>query len=163
MDWQWLFFSFDGRINRAKWWLAALVFVVISIVIWFVVLPLLGISIWSMGASTGGTLASIVVTLILAYPVTAVMVKRLNDRDRPAWFAAIFWAPTVLSYIGQLTGLGYSMQMMAGEEVMMPTGIGWVINILMLGIVIWGLVELGCLRGTAGPNRHGPDPLQSGS
>jgi uncharacterized membrane protein YhaH (DUF805 family) len=24
---------------------------------------------------------------------------------------------------------------------------------------IWGFVELGCLRGTAGPNRFGPDPL----
>ena len=26
--------------------------------------------------------------------------------------------------------------------------------------VIWGLVELGFLRGARGPNRFGPDPLQ---
>ena len=29
----------------------------------------------------------------------------------------------------------------------------------MLAVGIWALVELGCLRGTVGPNRHGPDPL----
>jgi uncharacterized membrane protein YhaH (DUF805 family) len=26
-------------------------------------------------------------------------------------------------------------------------------------LYIWGFVEMGCLRGTVGPNRFGPDPL----
>jgi uncharacterized membrane protein YhaH (DUF805 family) len=25
---------------------------------------------------------------------------------------------------------------------------------------IWGLVEIGFLRGTVGPNQYGPDPLE---
>ena len=41
-------------------------------------------------------------------------------------------------------------------------------EIVALGIVllvvaplsIWAFVELGCLRGTSGPNRYGPDPLK---
>jgi uncharacterized membrane protein YhaH (DUF805 family) len=27
------------------------------------------------------------------------------------------------------------------------------------GILIWAVIELGCLRGTPGANRYGPDPL----
>lgn len=33
---------------------------------------------------------------------------------------------------------------------------GWVTVAL---IALWILVELGCLKGSAGPNRYGPDPL----
>ena len=35
-----------------------------------------------------------------------------------------------------------------------------VAGLIGLVCVIWGLVELGFLRGTRGPNRFGPDPLQ---
>src|SRR6266487_727368 len=30
-----------------------------------------------------------------------------------------------------------------------------------LAISVWAFVELGCLRGTPGPNRYGPDPLDT--
>ena len=96
---------------------------------------------------------------VFAYPATAVMVKRLNDRDRPMLLAAVFWAPSVLSVLGQLLGIGYATQEIAGQVIVMPTTIGWLINLMSLVIGIWSLVELGCLRGTPGPNRHGPDPL----
>ena len=33
-------------------------------------------------------------------------------------------------------------------------------NALTLPFSIWALVELGMLKGTSGPNRFGPDPLQ---
>ena len=33
MDWGHLFFKFNGRINRAKFWIAALVYAVINIVL----------------------------------------------------------------------------------------------------------------------------------
>jgi len=38
---------------------------------------------------------------------------------------------------------------------------GWWILILFIPLVgfIWFLIELGCLPGTPGPNRYGPDPL----
>ena len=38
---------------------------------------------------------------------------------------------------------------------------GWWILILFIPLVgfIWFLIELGCLPGTPGPNRFGPDPL----
>jgi uncharacterized membrane protein YhaH (DUF805 family) len=34
-------------------------------------------------------------------------------------------------------------------------------SLASLAISIWAFVELGCLRGTAGPNKYGPDPLAS--
>jgi uncharacterized membrane protein YhaH (DUF805 family) len=38
---------------------------------------------------------------------------------------------------------------------------GWWSLIILIPIVgaIWILVELGCMRGTDGPNQYGPDPL----
>ncbi len=159
MDWKWLFFSFDGRINRAKWWLSLLVFLIVGLVVWLVLLPLIGISFWMMGTTTGGMVANLIVTLIFAYPATAVMLKRVHDRDRPSWLVAVFWLPTVLGILGQLTGLTMSMQEMGGQMVAMPTGIGWVVNTLSFVVGIWALVELGILKGTPGPNQHGPDPL----
>jgi uncharacterized membrane protein YhaH (DUF805 family) len=38
-----------------------------------------------------------------------------------------------------------------------------VLGLASLVISIWGLVELGFLRGTVGPNQYGPDPLQTPS
>jgi uncharacterized membrane protein YhaH (DUF805 family) len=33
------------------------------------------------------------------------------------------------------------------------------LNILSLAITLWAFVELGFLRGTFGPTRYGPDPM----
>ena len=159
MDWNWLFFSFEGRINRAKWWLALLIFIVLSAVVWLVVLPILGFSIWNVTSPWASALVSLIVTVIFAYPATAIMVKRLNDRDRPNWLVAVFWAPTILTLLAQLLGVGATMQEIGGQTVAVPTTIGWIVNLLTLVVGIWALVELGILKGTPGPNRHGPDPL----
>ncbi len=39
---------------------------------------------------------------------------------------------------------------------------GWWVAVVLVPVVgwIWALVENGCLRGTAGPNRFGADPLR---
>jgi uncharacterized membrane protein YhaH (DUF805 family) len=38
-------------------------------------------------------------------------------------------------------------------------GGGFILSLAAGIIAIWGFVELGCLRGTPGPNQYGPDPL----
>lgn len=162
MDWMWLFFGFDGRINRAKWWLAVLVFFVVILLVSFAILPLLGVSLMTMGSTTGGVFISLILTLIFAYPWTAVMVKRLKDRDRPMWLVAVYWTPTVLSLLGQLTGTSVSVQEVNGQQILAPTPLGWVINLLSFAVFVWAIVELGILKGTPGPNQHGPDPLAAG-
>jgi uncharacterized membrane protein YhaH (DUF805 family) len=38
--------------------------------------------------------------------------------------------------------------------------IGGALTLVASAILIWAFVELACLRGTIGPNRYGPDPLE---
>ena len=153
MDWGYLFTSFEGRINRKPYWLAILVMVVISFVIFFIAGMLVG-----SGAGAQFIL-QIVFLLIFAYPSTALMVKRLHDRNRPGIIAAIFWAPTVLLLLGQVTGISGDMTDVYGTPVFVPNTIGWVFYGLSFVVGIWALIELGFLRGTDGPNDYGPDPL----
>ena len=124
-----------------------------------ITVPILGFGVWKVTSPRASALVSLIVTVIFAYPATAVMVKRLNDRDRPNWLVAVFWAPTILILLAQLLGVGATMQEIGGQTVMVPTTIGWIVNLLTLVVGIWALVELGILKGTPGPNRHGPDPL----
>jgi uncharacterized membrane protein YhaH (DUF805 family) len=35
----------------------------------------------------------------------------------------------------------------------------YVLALAGFALTIWGFVEIGCLRGTTGPNIYGPDPL----
>lgn len=153
MDWGYLFTSFEGRINRKAYWLAILVIVVVSFVVFFIAGMIFG-----AGAGTQLVL-QIVFLLIFAYPSTALMVKRLHDRNRPGIVAAIFWAPTVLVLLGQVTGISGDMTDVYGTAVFVPNTIGWVLTGLSLVVGIWALIELGFLRGTDGPNDYGPDPL----
>ena len=41
--------------------------------------------------------------------------------------------------------------------------LGGLIGLVALAVSAWGLVELGMLRGTDGPNQYGPNSLPVGS
>jgi uncharacterized membrane protein YhaH (DUF805 family) len=34
-----------------------------------------------------------------------------------------------------------------------------ILSLASFALTIWGFVEIGCLRGTAGPNKYGANPL----
>ncbi len=151
MDWTTLLFSFQGRINRAKYWLVGLLNVAAWVVFGSIAL------IWLGGMETdnlfrfaGGALLIWAVAIALSIAGTwaflATGVKRLHDRDKSGWWILLFWFGPGLS--------GGSNTAMA------DSGANWVLSLIGLGIAIWGFVELGCLRGTRGPNRFGPDPLE---
>jgi len=139
-----LLFSFEGRINRGKFWLAVLAYVVISIVLaLLLIIPVLG---WLLAGI--GYLGMIVSGIFVA-------IKRLHDRNKPGWWVAIFYViPMILS------GASAYMTYDAGEQ----TSVAMLISLISLAISLWAFVELGCLRGTVGPNQYGPDPIapQSG-
>lgn len=160
MDFAYLFTSFDGRINRKPYWLATIVLVVIAIIVSIVIGVVSGIGMAMMGGgSMAATIISIVITALIAYPATALMVKRLHDRGKSGQLAWVFWAPTIIGYVGQLTGLTVSMQDINGVMIPSPNLLGMIVGGLTLLIGLWALVELGFLRGTEGPNEYGPDPL----
>jgi len=82
--------------------------------------------------------------LLLIYTSIAVAVKRLHDRDKSAWWLLVFYgAPLAVTAVAMALRL----------DEMIST-------IATMLIMIWAFVEFGCLRGTAGPNKYGADPLQ---
>jgi uncharacterized membrane protein YhaH (DUF805 family) len=162
-----LLFGFSGRINRAKYWLA----VVLWLVFWAIALPvcfLAGFYIFGTNLVDGelpsgsdwfekyvrmavdyAVLFIIFLTLVSVSWISAfaIGVKRLHDRNKSGWLIVLFYVvPSILGGIANT-----SEQAVAS----------FVLGLGSLVISIWGLVELGFLRGTVGPNAYGPDPLQT--
>jgi uncharacterized membrane protein YhaH (DUF805 family) len=139
IDFMDLLFGFQGRINRAKYWIA----VVIYLVGWIII----GGIAWALVFSISYILGAIIGVLFLIASVVsgiAVGIKRLHDRDKSGWWLLLFYlAPGILDGIGRSIG-----------------DIGFVLSLVGLAISIWAIVELGFLRGTTGPNQYGPDPLE---
>jgi uncharacterized membrane protein YhaH (DUF805 family) len=143
--------SFRGRAVRLRYWVTTLV-ALLMIVLAFML---------AIGASRFAPVGPVnigifVVLMVLAFAVfvlmiwlfVAVMVRRLHDRNWSGWWAIPILAgslvPDLLERVGDVS-LGVQLPLL-----------------LLSAIVgIWSLIELGFLRGTAGENRFGPDPLAS--
>ena len=151
MDWRALLFSPNGRINRAKYWLTVLIYLVVWLLFVVVAAVLMGgIRAAVVNASSGAGLILGVVGFVLIvgafWSGIAVAIKRLHDRDKSGWWLLLFWlGPSVLNGIGATIGS-------AGQILF---GLASVV------ITLWAFVELGCLQGTEGPNQYGPDPLSA--
>jgi uncharacterized membrane protein YhaH (DUF805 family) len=142
IDWKYLFTSFEGRINRKRYWIGAL-----SLLAAWLIVILAG---WSvLGEAVFGA-PLIILQLVALYPAAALLVKRLHDRNRPTYFIAFWLVPAVLSILLGLFGI---------SDPMAPSGLDMLLGLIMMIVGIWFLIELGFLKGTTGPNRHGPDPL----
>ena len=72
VDFTSLLLSRDGRINRAKFWIAAAGF----LAVWIIIDGIFGSSIF-------GRILKLLIAIGLAYPAYAVAAKRFQDRDRP--------------------------------------------------------------------------------
>jgi uncharacterized membrane protein YhaH (DUF805 family) len=142
MDWGHLFFKFDGRVNRARFWIAALVFAVIN-----VVLAILG---YVTDQSVVFQALNSMLGIVILIASIAVGVKRLHDRNKSGWYLLLFYlVPSILVVIGVLIGAFM-------ED---STIIATMLGLLAFAIGVWAFVEMGCLRGTIGVNQYGPDPV----
>jgi uncharacterized membrane protein YhaH (DUF805 family) len=158
MGWQEYFFHFDGRIGRLRYWL----FIPVAAALMLVTYVLA-----SLAGSIGGPILAIIVEILGAVIFVtssfAVTVKRLHDRGKSAWWLLVFYAlPVVISV--SWTIISHGVQSTMSLKPLVPGSqdpIGLVLSLVSDAIGLWALVELGFLRGTAGPNRYGPDPLQA--
>ena len=136
-------FSFRGRINRVDFWISALwVAALWCAVVFARMIPV---------AVVGGLLE---VGLLVAGLVVwfAAATRRLHDRDKSAWYVLIFFGvPSALQTMFAPHEPGYTMLYLFSG------GTGSFLDLICLAIGIWMIVELGFLRGTAGPNQYGPD------
>jgi len=155
-------FGFSGRINRAKWWLLLLIQIGFAFAYYTAAFMLAGTSALSVmtagsaegaAAGAGGSIL-LFVLLSIAYSVLmfvvwlAVTTKRLHDREKSgAWILLFAIGPW----------LCYGVALVASLD--RAGGLGGIFALAGFGIALWAFVELGCLRGTVGPNRFGPDPL----
>lgn len=95
-----LFFSFNGRINRAKWWLGSLALAVAIIVLLVIVGFLVGGSMkvgpdGQIQGGGAGMVAMIIVYLAALWPMLALQVKRWHDRDKSGWWVLINFVPLI--------------------------------------------------------------------
>jgi uncharacterized membrane protein YhaH (DUF805 family) len=127
-----LLFSFNGRINRAKFWLVHIAANIVWIILMGILVAVTGGSLTpdakgnmpDIGGGPIGAVIAFVLLIALLWISLAIGVKRWHDRNKSGWWVLIAFVPV----IGGL----------------------------------WYLIECGFLKGTSGPNTYGPDPLAAG-
>ena len=148
-DFNRLYMTTDGRIGRQDFWIGVVGLLVVGIVVTVIIASTFGM------LSRTAMILSFIVQLVFAYPAYCLMGKRFQDRDKPSTYAAI------------LIGLGLLVSLLAilgltGDPLTGGNWFGWILNLAQLAVAIWFLIELGFLRGTAGDNQYGPDPVGAG-
>ncbi|MEM9677098.1 MAG: DUF805 domain-containing protein [Pseudomonadota bacterium] len=136
------FFSFRGRIPRKHYWLATLAIIALIAVAMGIGYGLLqtGLNMFVAFAVPG------ILILIAVVASFAVGVRRLHDRGKSwRWLIPFYILPNFLDP----ERLGAAAN----------TPAFWLITALSFGLSMWGLVELGFLKGNAGTNEYGEDPL----
>ncbi len=124
IDWRELFASASGRSARTPFWIATALLLAVA---------------GAYEAAAGPTLR--LLTFWLIYPVllagaTCVLAKRLHDRGRSGWWAALVLFVVVMNW----------------PE---PRGVR---AVLAFPVLVWAFVELGLLSGEQGANRFGASP-----
>lgn len=154
------FTSMDGRINRQRWWIGVIVLIVVGFIVSWILGLIFGTGMMMNPAAVTDPAAlagymqkagwvGLITGVILAYPYICLTVKRRHDRNNNGYDAIGLIALSLLWNL--LTALG----------VLSPVGaIGGVVGLIFLIYAIYILVQVGFLKGTAGPNNYGPDPLQ---
>ena len=145
------FLSPHGRISRQAFWLGLVVLFALTVPVSLLIDP----TAFERGTqvnkvpSPADTLWSLAVT----WPSTAISLKRFNDRDRPQWIGYLLGALMALLVAANAFGLLLDPDTMLIPEKLLFS--------FMLMFFMWSLIDNGCYKGTAGPNRYGPDPLQA--
>ena len=126
--WNELLWTASGRLGRTAFWIAAAMLIAIAAVY------------ESWVSSTLHWLTGWFVYPALLYAGACVLSKRLHDRGRSGWWAALILFALVAVWPH-------------------PHGFGSFVFSLIL---IWAAVELGVMQSEAGANRFGPSPLAAG-
>ena len=139
-----LMFGASGRINRAKYWVSMIRY------------SLFGLLVLVILFTTAGIAAPLLIVVAVFTLVPwllwgiAITTERLHDRGRSArWLIVFYLVPGLLNQLTKTTWF-------AGTA---GTALYYILALTAFALTIWGFVEIGCLRGTAGSNTYGPDPL----
>jgi len=151
-----LLLSSQGRIPRSTYWYYTLA--VAGINIPFI---LLGSMVSNPDILAVISCMTGILGLVLFYPGLMVAIKRCHDRNRSGWFLLVSYIPVGIWLV--LYGIMFLTVSYGSSSV---GELYWTISCMMwISIIptLWVFIELALLRGTEGPNKYGPDPLQVGT
>ncbi len=148
-----LFTSFNGRIGRFAFWFGIAVLAIAGTALAIPAYPnILSDNPFRGLLKNWHTLGpyGLFISVVLLYPAMAIVVKRLHDRNKGGWRAALFWAPALIQTAATFTGWTPMLEKIHNLTT-------WVMGYL-IAVGIWFIIELGFYRGTKGPNKYGPGP-----
>jgi uncharacterized membrane protein YhaH (DUF805 family) len=138
--------SFSGRIGRKSWWIGLAIYAVLNIGGGFILNP----EYFTAEEIPPANVPDTIWQLFLLVPLTAITVKRGNDRNWPAWIAPTFAAANAFNLLAPFLGMEIGLGAPGVSGVTF-----WILAIFVLIV----FVDSGFVRGSDGPNKHGPDPL----
>jgi uncharacterized membrane protein YhaH (DUF805 family) len=149
------YFSAKGRVSRSQYWLK-------FILPLFVIGLILGI-LKAINGETGtnkGPFSTLtfLFQLFTLWPGIAILVKRIHDRDKSGWLAWLLYGPLIVALIFTIIAIvafAYSDNAVWAPGIV--AGLAWLVAVV---VGIWFFIEFGCLRGSIGSNRFGPDPVR---
>jgi uncharacterized membrane protein YhaH (DUF805 family) len=157
------YFSPSGRISRSQYWLRFM-------------LPYFGITFGlEILAAIGGAnsvfagvigIILMIFSLVAVWPSIAMLVKRIHDRNKSGWLCLALYIPVILFSITLAVWIVTFVVAIASGKSEAAASVGalgaivGILGVVTAGIGIWFFVEFGCLRGTIGDNRFGPDPVR---
>ncbi len=159
MTWGEVFFGFHGRINRKTFWFASILVNIAGLLFIALLADLatgnpISPDVWRTPADKAGVWAPVWLAsfAFLAWPLTALAVKRLHDRGRPGWLWYAYYGLTVVFSLPPLKNA-------SGAE-LGPAAAAAMLVLLIFGIFVF--FELAVLRGAVGPHQYGEDTLPAG-
>ncbi|MEO6015157.1 MAG: DUF805 domain-containing protein [Devosia sp.] len=171
------FIGFEGRLNRQPFWISGIILAVAIVIVSLLILPILGLSLMpSMPAIGADTTAeqitaainaataksgwvSLILFLVILYPSAAISIKRRHDRNNSGLDVWIYFGLAFIMQLVSALGIGRSTMEVAGTTIPTPGPIAMVGGVIVGIYALYLLVVLGFLKGTAGANSYGPDPL----
>ena len=156
MSWGDIFFAFSGRMDRKAYWTASVAIAAAGLAFAALLTDLatghpFSRNVWMRSADSFSIWFPVWVAYfgLIAWPASAIAIKRLHDRNRPAW---IWYGYFALSMIASLIPARENPQ----AELSQASEFALTVYFFASAYIF---VELGILRGTAGVNRFGVDPL----
>jgi uncharacterized membrane protein YhaH (DUF805 family) len=142
-----------GRLSRRGFWMVYAGYGVYSLIVSSLIMLLSGSSVPPFRAILVGLSPGM---LVMAFAA----IRRFHDRGHSGWYVAGYFGLPIAAVLLPLV-----LMELERDGVVAPTIVLGFVPVL-LGVaaiaVVWGSVELFFLRGQAGPNRFGPDPLARG-
>jgi uncharacterized membrane protein YhaH (DUF805 family) len=140
--------SFEGRVSRKMYWSTLFLYFAWAAATALTQAMIVGLT---QGDTKEGvspfayytTLIIAVGPIIASAPATGV--KRLHDINKSGWWLLLFYlVPAIWVAILNLTAVPQDIRHL-------------VLAFLFLPVTVWAFIDLGCRRGTRGPNKYGID------